>query len=151
MIKKRCRICKKKKPLSSFNISGTGPDGKCYRCKSCDSDYFKQYKKDNPFRHQSRKFNISQDVLKLLYENQKGRCAICGTHEKLLKRRLSIDHNHETNRVRGFLCGSCNQGLGYFRDNPKLLEAASDYLKQDGILNISVFIDKINVKNRNNK
>lgn len=59
-----------------------------------------------------------------------GRCEICGAEERLLKRQLCIDHNHETDIVRGLLCGSCNMGLGHFRDSLKLLQAAQEYLQR---------------------
>lgn len=61
------------------------------------------------------------DALKVL---QQGLCAIC-QHETAV---LHIDHCHENNKVRGLLCGSCNRGLGMFKDNPELLKAAAEYL-----------------------
>ncbi len=59
-------------------------------------------------------------------------CAICGTTE----RRLVVDHDHSCcpgpkscgECVRGALCGTCNTGLGSFRDDPANLEAAIGYL-----------------------
>lgn len=40
---------------------------------------------------------------------QGGGCAICGAPPKL--RRLHVDHDHKTNRVRGLLCYRCNKAL----------------------------------------
>jgi hypothetical protein len=68
-----------------------------------------------------------------MLEEQKGICAICGKGVT-----LHIDHDHaccpsDKKRtcgrcIRGLLCGACNQGLGFFKDNPDLLLAAIDYL-----------------------
>lgn len=58
-----------------------------------------------------------------------GGCAICGRENGGGRHgQLHIDHCHETGAVRGILCSECNTGLGKFRDDPKLLEAAMRYL-----------------------
>lgn len=41
--------------------------------------------------------------------SQGGGCAICGNPPKT--RRLHVDHNHRTARVRGLLCFRCNRAL----------------------------------------
>lgn len=64
-----------------------------------------------------------------VFEAQGDQCAICGTAEKPKSKGWSIDHCHKTGRVRGILCGSCNVGLGHFKDNPKFLIMAIEYLK----------------------
>mgnify|MGYP001585018387 CR=1 FL=1 len=58
-----------------------------------------------------------------------GRCKICNVHQKELKHQLGVDHNHTTGKVRGLLCGSCNKGLGLFKDSIELLLKASYYLE----------------------
>ena len=58
--------------------------------------------------------------------DQAGLCAICG--EPPQGRELDVDHDHATGRVRKLLCGSCNLGLGKFRDDPTLLLSAHLYL-----------------------
>lgn len=42
-----------------------------------------------------------------------------------------MDHDHETNQIRGLLCFTCNTALGKFLDSEKLLEAALTYLRKD--------------------
>lgn len=62
--------------------------------------------------------------------SQGGGCAICGAKVCPTGRQMSVDHDHATGRVRGILCARCNHGLGQFRDNPDLLRAAINYLKE---------------------
>ena len=61
-----------------------------------------------------------------------GGCAICGARQGLggrNDRRLAVDHNHTTGKVRGLLCDSCNHGLGKFKDDKRLLKIAIAYLE----------------------
>lgn len=63
-------------------------------------------------------------------EMQDGKCAICRTELHLLHRReVHADHCHGTGMARGVLCHRCNTGLGAFRDDPKRLLRAIEYLK----------------------
>lgn len=65
---------------------------------------------------------------------QKGVCAICQKPETaVFKGRiktLHVDHDHATNQIRALLCGSCNGGLGLFKDDPTTLRAAADYIER---------------------
>lgn len=68
-----------------------------------------------------------------LLRKQKGRCGIC--HAALFRghrhaRAAHLDHDHKTGHVRGWLCSTCNVGLGHFCDNVKLLQSAVKYLKR---------------------
>jgi hypothetical protein len=66
----------------------------------------------------------------MMYE-QNGNCAICKKPESR-NQRLSVDHDHKTQEVRGLLCFACNAALGFFQDNPQILENAKQYLKKKG-------------------
>lgn len=72
-------------------------------------------------------YGLSPEDYDDMVADQGSLCTVCGNESKLV-----IDHNHATGRVRGLLCGSCNTGLGMFRDNPDLLMNAIIYLKNDG-------------------
>ena len=39
-----------------------------------------------------------------------------------------LDHNHHTGEVRGYLCESCNTGIGRFDDDKELVKNAIDWL-----------------------
>lgn len=51
-------------------------------------------------------------------------CQLCGNTE----RTIVLDHCHETNIFRGWICSQCNQGLGLLGDTLESLLKAVDYL-----------------------
>ena len=57
---------------------------------------------------------------------QNGVCAICQQNPK--DRRLAVDHDHRTMRVRGLLCNTCNRAIGQMGDDPVRLRRAAEYL-----------------------
>lgn len=99
--------------------------------KEKTSAYKKQYNADNKEKNKQkylrRTYNIEYD---LLYAKQKGRCAVCHTHQSELRTALCVDHDHKTGRVRGLLCHKCNVGIGQFDDNIKKLFDAIKYLSK---------------------
>lgn len=56
---------------------------------------------------------------------QNGVCSICGNPPGV--RRLAVDHCHETGKVRGLLCVSCNLQLGVI-ENQEWIVKAMEYL-----------------------
>lgn len=42
-----------------------------------------------------------------------------------------VDHDHETDTFRGWLCHACNRGLGCFHDSVEVLQRAIGYLSDD--------------------
>lgn len=74
-----------------------------------------------------RKYGIDWEQFMQMYEDQEGLCAIC-KKEPTKDQMLSIDHSHQTGKVRGLLCGPCNRALGLFKDNPETLQTAKEYV-----------------------
>lgn len=74
-----------------------------------------------------KKYGITEDQYQQILELQNGVCAICLRHQRY--KRLSIDHDHKTKRVRGLLCNWCNRALGKFVDSVVRLRRAAEYLE----------------------
>lgn len=98
-------------------------------------EVYAKYRNDNKETIRNRKYvkkyGITINQYNEMFEEQKGCCKICGTHQNELNKRLVIDHCHETNLVRGLLCDKCNRGIGHFNDNVELLLTAIKYLNQN--------------------
>jgi hypothetical protein len=91
----------------------------------------KQWAKNNKERLQSTwkkwKYGLQASEYLALIKSQGNVCAIC--QKPFPKNRApAADHCHQKGTVRGILCGTCNTGLGMFKDDPKLLSAAMEYL-----------------------
>lgn len=78
-----------------------------------------------------RRYGITKEEWESLLETQGNKCAICRRGPEGFKNhaRLFVDHDHATGRIRGLLCGTCNSGLGHFKDSPDLLRMAATYLE----------------------
>jgi hypothetical protein len=63
-----------------------------------------------------------------LYKFQGSKCPIC-LRATGASRRLSVDHDHKTDKVRGLLCRPCNTMLGHGRDDPEFFARAVNYLE----------------------
>jgi hypothetical protein len=83
-------------------------------------------------RSAMKRYGVTLDWYLAKLAEQEGQCVICSAPPDpngiKAAARLHVDHDHETGAVRELLCVRCNQGLGYFRDNPDLLRAAADYI-----------------------
>lgn len=86
------------------------------RCRPCD-------RAANSAGYFYRKYKLTPRALGELRAAQGDRCAICGDSEP-----EHLDHDHNSGRIRELLCQRCNQGLGQFRDDPRLLHAAAYYV-----------------------
>jgi len=79
---------------------------------------------------QSR-YNISLDTYNVLSDTQNGVCAICGYPETIgISKKLKVDHNHNTGKVRGLLCSRCNSALGFVNEDIEILENMIFYLER---------------------
>ncbi len=128
----RCKVCNVDKPISAFEgWRHNRPRSNCRKC-------IYERKRQDPSWPARRlaiirkyKYGITPEQFEWLMNRQNKRCAIC--IEPLItsdKRRVALDHNHNTGVVRGILCYGCNWGLGHFRDDPQRIRHAIRYLNQ---------------------
>ena len=62
---------------------------------------------------------------------QRGLCAICLIDIGMDKRDGEcIDHDHNTDLIRGLLCKRCNFVLGWAKDDSTILRMAAEYLEK---------------------
>ena len=106
-----CKRCHASKPLDSFPINNTLPSGilRKHTCNTCRS-------------HQNKV------RARLHRENPKPVSVTCPICENTVKPVLDHDHDHDT--FRGWLCNDCNNALGKFNDNTETLNRAITYLKE---------------------
>lgn len=135
---KRCRTCGVVKPMTSefFPRDANQPDGFQGWCKLCKQAEQRRNYTTEKGRAQwlKRKFGLTPEAYQELLASVDHKCQICGADEGASKRNrkwtaLSIDHVHESDEIRGVLCDRCNPGIGMFKDDPELLEAAAAYLR----------------------
>lgn len=86
------------------------------------------YRRHNHRLNLKKRFGLTVEEYDALARQSDGACAICHRGESR-DRRLSLDHDHKTGQIRGFLCSRCNLLLGGAGDNPDLLEQAAQYLR----------------------
>lgn len=77
-----------------------------------------------------KKYGLTEERFSQMVLSQEGKCALC----KTVPRRLVIDHNHETGKLRELLCDRCNFLLGFIESGLKrtamILEMSVEYLKK---------------------
>lgn len=78
--------------------------------------------------HIKRKYGLSLDIYNEMLAKQENKCGICKYEFGQKQGDCFVDHNHKTKQVRALLCRNCNTGLGHFKEKPKLLLEAVNYL-----------------------
>jgi hypothetical protein len=120
---KRCYSCRIWRPIEEFYRNQGRSDGRASRCIPCSTR--QQWPEDQRRRSLWSKYRLTPEDFDDLVEKQQNKCAICGAPEP----KFHVDHDHQTNKIRGLLCSHCNLMLGHARDNIETLLAAIEYLK----------------------
>ena len=129
-----CNLCDTYKSVSEFRkLTKKSKNGLAHRCKECAKKNDAKYRERNVVKNRKNNYGITEKEYQELKRGQEGICAICRKPETFIVKGkaidLCVDHDHTTGLVRGLLCMSCNQGLGYFKDSVESLSNAIDYLR----------------------
>lgn len=114
-----CPDCNELKPVSEYYVYEDKSNGKLRmngsrrRCKPCYLE------------NQTKVYYLKK---KHPYPYHNPVCDCCG---KLCDNEtLNLDHDHKTGRFRGYLCKSCNTGIGLLGDTIEGLNMGIRYLKK---------------------
>ena len=65
-------------------------------------------------------YNLTPEDYEKILLSQDGVCKICGDRPD--KKRLHVDHDHITGKVRGLPCFRCNSALGNTKESPPIIK-----------------------------
>lgn len=130
---KVCKKCGFEGRLEDFPKHSNGKyRGSCHKCTNAMFARFAQKYRDLPGARNKflvKKFGITEDQYNQQVLKQGGGCAICKRTKCPTGRNLAVDHDHNSNEIRGLLCAYCNTVLGKMNDDPSLLREAAMYLE----------------------
>ena len=102
--------------------------------------YANSHKSEASDRSRRQKYGLSNQDVDLIVQGQGGVCKLCRGGFEWGK--TFVDHDHSCcprigegvyktcgKCVRGILCRKCNQGLGFFDDDPENLRRAAKYIE----------------------
>jgi RNase P subunit RPR2 len=121
---KICNVCHKIFPTTEFDLNQNGKNNRPVRRPSCKNCRKTIDGLPIPTAHK-KKWNALKPNL------TEFKCPIC---KKItipgLTSKVVLNHDHTTGIPTGWICDSCNTGLGRFKDDIQVLEEAINYLKQ---------------------
>ena len=134
---KICTHCKKELPVKAFPLWSTtafGGEMRRSACRECQAKHGK----------------IIEKLYKIAPPKPQN-CQCCGLEVKTILNKkkysnsgvLQLDHQHETETFRGWICYACNQGIGKLGDNLEGVVKAVLYLSKNNVDLILSIIAKI--------
>jgi hypothetical protein len=75
------------------------------------------------------RYGLTEQMYADMLAAQGDACAVCRSDRWPGQHNVPhVDHDHDTGKVRGLLCGKCNLAIGQMDDDAQRLRAAADYL-----------------------
>jgi hypothetical protein len=120
----------------------------CIKCHQEFPDTFQYFRKRGSERYtrtECKKCNEHLERVRATLRKEHGPapedhvCPICLKTEEEVKYyggktgSFCVDHDHDTDEFRGWLCNKCNRSLGGFEDDIESLKRAIEYLSKDNV------------------
>jgi glutaredoxin len=131
---KRCPRCLKEKNRDEDFFKRSGKKGHLPRawCKQCEQELRTLYLEKHPENkkrwmqngQRRYKYGLEPDEYERLLTQSNHSCFICKQ-----QRKLCVDHDHLTGKIRGLLCVPCNTALAQFGDSVEGLQRAITYIE----------------------
>ncbi len=124
--KKICNICHKLVSTTEFAKNQNAKNNRSVRRPSC-KECRKQLEGTNINRAEKIKWARSKPV------NEPFECPICSKRTIAgITSKVVLEHDHRSGKVRGWVCDSCNTGIGRFKDDKNLLKKAVQFIEASG-------------------
>lgn len=128
LTRKFCGGCQQEKPIEEWTKPWVHYCGQCSKAKG--REHYQRWGGSDRSYAQclKRNYGMTLEEYEARLEAQSGRCAIC--RDEPTKKRLHVDHNHQTGAIRDLLCEWCNHAIGKAREDPARLRAMAEYLER---------------------
>ena len=123
--RKICNVCHKLKKTTDFAKNQNAKNNRSIRRPSC---------KDCRVKMEGIGVSRINRVkwLKKKPHNKPFECPICKKRTIAgVTSKVVLEHDHRTGKPGGWICDSCNTGLGRFKDDVELLKSAMKFLKKN--------------------
>lgn len=123
--KKICNVCHKLKKTTEFAKNQNAKNNRSVRRPSC---------KDCRVKIEGVGVSGADKIkwLKKKPVNEPFECPVCKKRTIAgVTSKVVLEHNHRTGKAGGWICDSCNTGLGRFRDDINLLKSAIEFINKN--------------------
>ena len=123
--KKICNVCHKLKRTTEFAKNQNAKNNRSVRRPSC---------RDCRVKMEGVAVSRTDRIewLKKKPNNEPFECPVCKKRTIAgITSKVVLEHDHHSGKPGGWICDSCNTGLGRFKDDIKLLESAIEFLKKN--------------------
>jgi hypothetical protein len=117
---KVCSKCHQEKPIDAFR------NEKSRNWRVASKDQVKEYRREE-CKDCERRLAKQLRAVKKTAPPKPDKCDCCHT----ITDALVVDHDHISGKFRGWLCRSCNIGIGKLGDNIEGVQNAINYLKKN--------------------